>query len=589
MIMINFFRKSSIRQFIVIYILFITAAFLSILFIDYSSRRQTEEMLIQNAQSNLEMLDKKLSSDLEEAQLSVWSIINNQEFLSYKSEAGSLEDYSQLIRFDQTFREELQQNVISSSTLGSLECYWPKIPRWLSSAQGGVSSDVDAKPAFVEKIDGPGWYVVNNSSLYYANMAPFKTASRNAENYDYLVLGKLRNTYMHDLFSSFNANNYTQTFLYNGPDAVLSDRDPKAFILKEASDFRSDLRYQNYPIETDGSHYQVIAIRNQKSSSWLVSYLNIDQALTNYKKVSGRARLLLFLLLGLALAVSVTFYRKIFTNLGRLILKLKRVEEGDYATRAEVTSATPAEFHYVYDRFNGMVSETDRLIHQLKDETVLRENAEFRQLQAQINPHFLYNNLLFIMSMAEVSPQAVISMTDHLSAYYRYLTKKYSQEVTLEQECELARHYLSIMTLRKRIDFEVILPEEFKEVSFLTLIIQPIVENSIEHGIEKRRGAKHVKVNCRSKNGGLIIEVSDDGIGMSEQEIGELREYLMQSQPKNDKSIGIWNVNRRLINKYGEASKLYFKPNVPYGLTVWFWIPLPPDQKEATDLSPLDF
>ena len=142
-----------------------------------------------------------------------------------------------------------------------------------------------------------------------------------------------------------------------------------------------------------------------------------------------------------------------------------------------------------------MVAQIQMLFTSLKTETDLRRNAEMKQLQAQINPHFLYNSLFFIMSMAKSSPEAVIRMSKHLAEYYRYLTRLDSSSVTLATELELADHYLGIMALCKTMDYDIKLPDELKEQPIMPLIIQPIVENAILHGIEERQGAHRVAIS----------------------------------------------------------------------------------------------
>lgn len=116
-----------------------------------------------------------------------------------------------------------------------------------------------------------------------------------------------------------------------------------------------------------------------------------------------------------------TFYRNYYRNIRLLERKFSQVEQGNHNTR--ITENTDREFYSLFRSFNHMVTEIQDLFVSLKTETELRRSAELQQLQAQINPHFLYNSLFFIMSVAQFSPDSVMRMSKHLAEYYRYLTK----------------------------------------------------------------------------------------------------------------------------------------------------------------------
>jgi two-component system sensor histidine kinase YesM len=209
------------------------------------------------------------------------------------------------------------------------------------------------------------------------------------------------------------------------------------------------------------------------------------------------------------------------------------------------------------------------LFTSLSLETELRKTAEFKQLQAQINPHFLYNSLFFIMSKARTSPDSVEQMSKHLAEYYRYNTRLDSREVTFGSELKLAEHYLIIMSLCKELAYEIKLPEELETLPIIPLIIQPIVENAIQHGIEERQGAHRVSIEVLQHSDELQILIHDDGKGLNDQDMQKLLAKIASDQaPAESRGIGLWNVNQRLKNEYGQASGLSFSRNDWGGLTV---------------------
>lgn len=282
----------------------------------------------------------------------------------------------------------------------------------------------------------------------------------------------------------------------------------------------------------------------------------------------------LLLLVSLAFFILFVFYLKIFKNIKILVTYLKSAESGNYTER--IPESQDEEFSFVFQRYNDMIEQTESLVEGLKKETNLRETAEFRQLQAQINPHFLYNNLLFIMSMADKSPKAVELMTSHLAEYYRYVTKKNVDEVTFAQEMKFAENYLTIMSLRKDIDFSVDFDEALANFPFMQLIIQPIVENAVYHGIEERIGSHEVVITTHMEERGFTVSVYNDGQSLDEDEINQLLVMINKDKPKKNGSVGLWNVQQRLLNRYGKKSTLKFSvaDGASYGLTVSFWVPL---------------
>jgi sensor histidine kinase YesM len=243
------------------------------------------------------------------------------------------------------------------------------------------------------------------------------------------------------------------------------------------------------------------------------------------------------------------------------------VEDGDLNTK--ILPLPDNEFAYVFEQFNWMTDRIRQLIDSTVKEQQLRSQAEMRQLQLQINPHFLYNCLSYIVTVAE-KPKAVTQMAVLLSRYYRYCTKS-KAVTTIGEEVAYAQAYLSIMAMRKSIECDVSVAEELYPLPVIPLILQPIIENAIEHGIEERENAKHVFVKAYPVIENRIrVEVSDDGSGMSREEMERLKLCLRKKESTEGEGIGLWNVNQRLINYYGETSGLEFDTSIWGGLRVSF-------------------
>src|SRR6056297_3800614 len=190
------------------------------------------------------------------------------------------------------------------------------------------------------------------------------------------------------------------------------------------------------------------------------------------------------------------------------------------------------------------------------------KEAELKALQSQINPHFLFNVLntigrLALMENAKKTENIIYSFSDMM----RYTLKKNStQLVDLSSEINHVKNYLSIQKLRlgERLNYNIDVPEKYKSIKCPFMILQPIVENSINHAIEKNINDGSINISAFQEEDKLIISIIDDGIGIEEEKIEEILngEHYDKS---NDSGIGLYNVNMRLMHHYGSERGLKIK------------------------------
>ena len=320
----------------------------------------------------------------------------------------------------------------------------------------------------------------------------------------------------------------------------------------------------------DGKRYQIVRSRLFPAGLLLVTYYPLDSmmfSVLNMNYITGV--LLLFTLLTGTLLLAL-YYKNILVQLRLLTGKLKQVEEGDLA--AQIDRLPHNEFGYVFGQFNRMTSRMEQLFITTMKEQELRSQAELEQLQLQINPHFLYNSLSYIVTMAG-KPELVQQMAVHLADYYRYCSRK-KLKTTIREELSYARTYLSIMAMRKKIEYTIHAAEDLQELPIIPLILEPIIENAVEHGIEGRESAGKIRIDVLLLNGFVRFEISDDGEGLNDKERETLKRRIRRKERQDKESVGLWNVNQRLINSYSESAQLAFSGNSWGGLTVYFEIDL---------------
>ncbi|MDG0810644.1 sensor histidine kinase [Cohnella rhizosphaerae] len=177
-------------------------------------------------------------------------------------------------------------------------------------------------------------------------------------------------------------------------------------------------------------------------------------------------------------------YQNIRRPIKALIRGVQQLKKGNYAARIPVKGDN--EFTFLFHKFNDMAQEIDLLVGKVYAEQLRSREATLKQLQSQINPHFLYNCLAFMKSMAVLEEkEAIIAMSVSLSKYYRYTTRNEQQLVSVREEMALVENYLRIQGLQmKRLSVSIELPDALLDKQIPRLLIQPVVENAIVHGIE---------------------------------------------------------------------------------------------------------
>lgn len=267
------------------------------------------------------------------------------------------------------------------------------------------------------------------------------------------------------------------------------------------------------------------------------------------------------------IAAASALYWNVQRPILRLVHAVQRIKRGDYAYRLPKKSNN--EFAFLMQNFNEMATQIQDLIENDLQSRILARDATLKQLQAQIHPHFLYNCLGFIINMTKMGKdQAVMDMAYHLADYYRYTTRMDNQGVSMGEELAFVRIHLEILKLRNEtLTYSIELPEELAEIRVPRLLIQPIVENAIVHGLENVDYPGRVKIRVYVKDSQVYLEVEDNGIGLSAEEIDQLQMEL-RIPAGEYAGCGLWNVYQRLQGNYGADAKIAFIPSRLCGLTV---------------------
>ncbi len=229
--------------------------------------------------------------------------------------------------------------------------------------------------------------------------------------------------------------------------------------------------------------------------------------------------------------------------------------------------------------FNIMIGRIRELLDAKVKEQENLKRAELRALQAQINPHFLYNTLDTIIWMAESKKtDQVIEIVSALSSFFRISLSKGRDWITIGEEVERVRSYLTIQKMRYRdiLDYKIEVAEEVSGNTILKLILQPLVENALYHGIKNKRQGGTITVRAKQRNENeVLLEVEDNGIGFTPDKLAQLQAELADDsgEIRLESGFGIGNVNKRIRLYYGKQYGLTIKSEYYTGTSATLVIP----------------
>lgn len=310
--------------------------------------------------------------------------------------------------------------------------------------------------------------------------------------------------------------------------------------------------------------YRAIYKRSQTTGLTIGIYFSEDYAM---RKISGTSSLMIiFSITSVLLALFFTWilYTKWLKPFHVLVEGMDKVGRGEFSTR--ITVIPKRDFGFVFAQFNKMVSDTEKLINDVYIAQLNTQSTQLKLLQSRINPHFLYNclNSIYQMSMAEDNVGAG-KMASYLGKYFRFIAKCSSETITMQEECDNVVTLLEIQNIRfnGRINYHIELDEAVKKIMVPSLIIQPIVENAIIHGMTQAQGKIFIQIIAKLNNENLMIMIEDDGESIAEQTLSEIR-HNFNVFDASGVGMGLNNTHWRLKLKYGDKSGVQID-NLPGG------------------------
>ncbi len=510
----------------------------------------------------LEFLLSQIENNIDQLALNAYNLLHDPSLRDY----ANLPSISHLLQQNDlriTIMEKLALQSTASAWSNSLTIYFPATGDVLSSDPQRRSTSLDALSPL-----SPNWnYTPAGAGNSHSGEFVLRIADTGQSNALMLEAAfpaeNIRN--MLDAFKQ-----YGDPFLYQPSGRLITNYDADSVTIHEITRQLSSMTLGDKlstVTELNGQSFLLNAVSSAATGWYLIDFIPLENVLHPIRESTTLFAWATVALLVLGIGFAFLLYRNVMRPIRKLVSSLSRFKEGDYGVRIGVIPAL--EFRILTEGFNEMAKRVGDLIDKVLAEQLRAKEAEFKQLQSQINPHFLYNCLFFIKSKAKVGDtESVEAMALSLGEYYRYMTRSESGMVPIQGELDLLENYLAIQNLRKqRIRYEIQVPEPVARMQIPRLLLQPLVENAVLHGIEPKPGLGAIRISGQLLEGGFSLTIADDGIGMSEDKLKQLTDAL--NRPiEAGVGYGVWNVRQRMIQQYGPGSSLTITSEQGSGTTI---------------------
>ncbi|MGG4147495.1 histidine kinase [Paenibacillus algorifonticola] len=363
-----------------------------------------------------------------------------------------------------------------------------------------------------------------------------------------------------NMLNSLQQDEAREPFLYHPGEAPIMGFNGNYRLVTQAMEQLESLQLAgsgSLNLEINRQQYIVNYIQSSSLGWYLVDVVPLASVFAPINTSRNLFYISIALLMALGVLSTLLLYRNVQRPIVLLVRGVQRIKDGQFSTRLKQRPNN--EFEFLFSSFNEMAEQIQELIDKVYMETLRSKEATLKQLQSQINPHFLYNCLFYIKNMANLGDkEAVVAMSLNLGEYYRYTTRMENSMTTVREELKLVENYLIIQQLRiQRLHYEIDVPEEMMDLQIPRLLIQPIVENSVVHGIESQLQFGIVHIKGLRQNGLNRLIIDDNGSGLTKEEMVKLRMSLALPLDEHT-GCGLWNTHQRLAHLYGGQSGLQF-------------------------------
>ncbi len=317
-----------------------------------------------------------------------------------------------------------------------------------------------------------------------------------------------------------------------------------------------------------------------KSELYDWTYYSVVPAKIIYKiplKIRSTLMFLLVILIILGFIVSYYLTKRNYNRIRNIIKIISYAETNRQLP--DIVGDVRDEYSFITNKIVKTFIQNNYLQLQVSEKIFRQKTLELLALQAQINPHFLYNTLETIywkVFQFTGYPNQANKILENLSDILKYSLHQPREKVKIAEEVSYTKSYLEIQKIRYKDEFDVLwqYSEDIMDEQIIKLILQPLVENAIYYGIKEKKGKCVIKIKLRFVNNMIKVSIIDNGIGMLKEQLREVQKRLEDPEAINSLKIGLSNTNKRLILMYGNKSRINIRSKWGVGTVVFFYIPL---------------
>lgn len=425
------------------------------------------------------------------------------------------------------------------------------------------------------------WYPSREGDLVFMGKALYNV---HGSSYAGTVIVGIDSDYIRSIYTKVNELTSGNVLLLNENNEPLVKETPQDALFEY---FLEKRLYENASSEQNVFQYNnqdyIYSVLRMPRDKWKIAHIVPVNVLTRGGVVIQFWTISVLIVALLLAFLSSIFVSKRVTENVRLLLQSMSRMSIDFTPQMVVPQSRD-EIGILTERFNTMAKKIDELVNKVYKEQMLKQDAEYRTLQselrtlqAQINPHFLYNTLESIQSLAKLKGENEIGdMIYLLGSLLRDSIGRKGDLVKLRDEVDFIARYLEIQRFmyEDRVSIEYKLEDELMDCIVPRFLLQPLVENAIVHGIEQKPGKGVIRVASELEGDTLVLTVADNGVGISEEDIARLLNPEREAAAKpNHTSVGLRNVHRRVQFLYGEQYGVEIRGRLGEGTTIMIRLP----------------
>jgi two-component system sensor histidine kinase YesM len=542
----------------------------------------TDQIHLSN-QGRLERFIHEIEDKLEQISSVSNLITKDPDVTEFAAQSFKDDRYSYLSTLD-AIERKLALFSLSTDRMSRINAYFPAV----QNAASSHSSQIEYNESYIINHFQPNWSfrsLTDNGTTKraftryfaepYAGIADIQKASI------ILEIDVMEDNII-AMLDEFKTKGNNDPFLYHAGARGNETFDERQFIRNSSSNSRmTQLLAQAYEqsirksnterhydtLQLDGKEY-LVYFYNSDNLGWvLFDYVPLQDILAPVTRTEQLFYTTVGVLLLLGCISIILLYMNVQVPIRLLTNSIDSMRQGKFSVR--IRNKQNREFTNLMQQFNEMAEQIQHLVEQVYVEEIRTKEATMKQLQSQINPHFLYNSLAYIVSMGKMNrSSAVVSMAYSLADYFKYTARNNLMLTTVREEMDFVISYMDIMNYQlEKVRYVVDIPDSIGGMTIPRLLIQPIVENAIVHGLESKLTEGLIRIIGAEHEGNIMLTVEDDGAGLHPEQL-QAQNRRLQSAFIEDRHFGLWNVNQRLRYHYGPEAGVKLYPSELGGLSV---------------------